>query len=376
MFYLMNKDTKLLSFKAIKLQENIYNFKIIESFSNLRPIGFNKIGSWVIGRKAPSSRRFIRDLLEKCGINNDVELIRFTHCVSINDTLWVKEENENISWKDVSLYSNDFDETISRFAFSGEGLHGLIPPSKTPELNINGQFAKCCKKYDDGIYILKRGSEGFKNAGKEPYCEYYASQVAKLICDEYVDYDLIDYHNKVTTKCKIFTNENIGYAPIHLILEKDATYLDILEYYDSIGSGELFRSMIVLDYLIMNEDRHMGNYGVLVDNDTFEILGLNPVFDFNISLLCFALDEDLEDLDNYINNLTTSFGYDFLSSAVLCMTPNIRKKLINMKGFKFKKNKYFNLSDERLELLNNLINRRIDILLNQSNDFKKSDKFV
>ena len=48
MFYLMNKDTKLLSFKAIKLQENIYNFKIIESFSNLRPIGFNKIGSWVI----------------------------------------------------------------------------------------------------------------------------------------------------------------------------------------------------------------------------------------------------------------------------------------------------------------------------------------
>ena len=45
-----------------------------------------------------------------------------------------------------------------------------------------------------------------------------------------------------------------------------------------------------------------------------------------------------------------------------------------MKGFRFKKNKYFNLSDERLELLNKLINKRIDILLNQSNDFKKSDK--
>ena len=42
--------------------------------------------------------------------------------------------------------------------------------------------------------------------------------------------------------------------------------------------------MIVLDYLIANEDRHMNNFGVLRDAETLEWLGFAPIYDSGSSL--------------------------------------------------------------------------------------------
>ena len=52
----------------------------------------------------------------------------------------------------------------------------------------------------------------------------------------------------------------------------------------------MFRRM-VLDAVILNIDRHLGNFGVLFDTDTMEIQTMAPVFDNNRSLL-FDLDDD------------------------------------------------------------------------------------
>ena len=42
--------------------------------------------------------------------------------------------------------------------------------------------------------------------------------------------------------------------------------------------------MIVLDYLIANEDRHLNNFGLLRNAETLECLGFAPVFDSGSSL--------------------------------------------------------------------------------------------
>lgn len=42
--------------------------------------------------------------------------------------------------------------------------------------------------------------------------------------------------------------------------------------------------MIVFDYIIANEDRHFGNFGLLRDPDTLEWLGAAPLFDNGTSL--------------------------------------------------------------------------------------------
>ena len=40
---------------------------------------------------------------------------------------------------------------------------------------------------------------------------------------------------------------------------------ELLAYFESIGSGDAFRRMCVLDAIILNTDRHYGNFGVLFD---------------------------------------------------------------------------------------------------------------
>jgi hypothetical protein len=50
---------------------------------------------------------------------------------------------------------------------------------------------------------------------------------------------------------------------------------------------------------LFNQDRHLGNFGFIVDNETFEIQGFAPLFDYNLSMLCNALEDDLENFERY-----------------------------------------------------------------------------
>lgn len=69
---------------------------------------------------------------------------------------------------------------------------------------------------------------------------------------------------------------------------KDGMNLErALAFFDELGeeAGQRFRSMLVFDAVIMNPDRHMGNYGVFRDNHTGRVLGFAPIFDNNLALL-------------------------------------------------------------------------------------------
>ena len=50
-----------------------------------------------------------------------------------------------------------------------------------------------------------------------------------------------------------------------------------------------FAGMVLCDYLFAYSDRHINNWGFLVDADTNEILSLAPLFDHNQALIAFEL---------------------------------------------------------------------------------------
>ena len=288
--------------------------------------------------------------------------IRVTHALSLNDTFWIKPIDSSLKWKNVSLYENQFDETIAKIAFEG-GLYGKEFTTTSPEFGTSGSFAKCWVKEDDGIYLLKRGSEGARNAGLEPYSEMYSSQIAKIICRDAVAYDVEKYHNKIASKCKLFTSEQEGYVPITKFFGKLVSVKDILEKFQEYNCEEDFRRMIVLDALILNTDRHMGNYGFMVDNRTMQIKRMAPMFDHNQALLPYAEQEDFQNLDLYLASRPTQIGEDFNEIANALLTSEIRSDLKNLRGFKFEKNGEFDLPEDRLEQLNKLIDRQIDGIL-------------
>lgn len=376
-FYLMNKDEVILKFVIQKDAFGETSFDIIEEYKNLKPIGFNNITSWLNARQAPKHRLHIENLLKQCGCYDLDGYIRVTHALTLNDTFWIKPENSILKWKNLSLYTNDFNETISHIAFEG-GLYGENFSSTSPEFGTDGTYAKCWIKRNDSIYLLKQGSSGARNTGLEPYSEFYASQISKLICNNTVDYDLEMYRGKLVSSCELFTNENIGFVPIDKIVGRDNRVSNLLSYFEGKGFGDDFRRMLVLDALIINTDRHLGNFGVLIDNSNMNVIGMAPIFDNNQSLLPYAEKPDFDDLDNYLESRTTKLGADFNQVAHQVLTSEIKADLNNLKGFKFKHHDKYNLSDERLTKLEGLIEKQIfniinDIHLYVPTDLKKEN---
>ena len=45
----------------------------------------------------------------------------------------------------------------------------------------------------------------------------YSSQIARIICRDAVEYSVEKYHNKIASKCKLFTSEQEGRVTIEFI---------------------------------------------------------------------------------------------------------------------------------------------------------------
>ena len=178
MYDLMNKDMIAASF-----DKKNNNWILLQQNSRL-PLGRFEINEWLEDRKAYKHNRHLKQLMIDCGCETTEGFIKITHAASINDTFWIKERNEDVTWDDISFYRNDFNDTISKLAFEGLGLYGVQMSSTSPELTTDGSFRKCWKKEDGVIYLYKRGISGAYNAGLEPYCEALASEIIKrcILC--------------------------------------------------------------------------------------------------------------------------------------------------------------------------------------------------
>ena len=102
-------------------------------------------------------------------------------------------------------------------------------------------------------------------------------------------YDPGFYHQKLISKCRLFTDEEHGLAKISDFPDRPNSVSGLLKLYEKFGAEDVLRRMFVLDALILNTDRHLGNFGFLFDNQTMEVKTAAPMFDHNRSLL-FDLD--------------------------------------------------------------------------------------
>ena len=234
-YYLMNKNAVIAKFQITEglLGESLSDIE--KTGDNQLPMGFRSISAWIENRKASKHNRSLHQLMEQCGCRTAGGFIKVTHAASINDTFWIKTEEEQVKWEDVSLYRNKYDEVISKLAFEGIGLYGIQLSSTSPELSTEGSFRKCWKREADGIFLYKAGSDGARNSGLEPYSEILASEIAGKICNTPVQYQLAHIHGQLASKCRLFTDETYGYVPYSRLgqpMDADA----MLRFYHKIGS--------------------------------------------------------------------------------------------------------------------------------------------
>lgn len=379
MYYLMNKETIVATFD--KKPESEFSagvsFKMVEVCGKL-PYGFENINTWLDGRKSSKHNKHLEKVMIQMGCCDNEGFIRVTHAATINDTFWVKSDTEHLSWGQISLYRNQFTETISRLAFEGVGLHDAVFSSTSPELACEGSFRKCFRKETDtgewgsDIFIYKRGSEGASNSGLEPYCEVMASEIAQIICPNAVSYQLTYLHDKLASRCNLFTNEMQGYVPFAKLADvKKLDFEEIFRFFAEHGAEQAFREMIVLDALCFNEDRHAGNFGMMFNNDTLELLGMSPIFDLNISLLVHVRDDELSNIGDVLYVRKPVFGDDFTRIGQVGCNGVLRDRVKDMRDFSFTFRGDDTFSPERVRILESIVRQQADAILSPDKIFTK-----
>lgn len=318
-YYLMNKDIILRTFSieqdALGV-EKITNDLIYSDKTLPMPTGFTAIADWLNSRNYAKHKEHFKAWIKEWGIDTISGFIDITHCLSLNDTLWVKRADSSLTWSKVNLYDNEFFDVASKTAFE-TGLYGLELSSTSPEFTAEGHFPKCWQREEDGIYLYKNGRSGSSNWGLEPISEAISSKITVRLCDSNaLDLNAVDYvltnrvgnkvYDRLCTRCVCFTDANTAFVPFSMYLkEKGLQCNSISDVLDVMaGNKEMqqkMAKMFIIDSIIMNQDRHLSNFGFLVDSDTYTIKDFAPLFDFNLSMLTESMPDDLRDLRKYFS---------------------------------------------------------------------------
>lgn len=150
------------------------------------------IEKWLRHRVLPRNRANADAILKTLGLSwrNIKDILDKSLGLSLNDSYWVVPLGFEGSFQEYNLYENRFSSVLSLVAYTGVGQsHEAFTTS--PELTTQGMLRKTWRFIEgDGIYLYKGGTEGAANAGREPYSEYYACQIAERMGLHAVHYDL------------------------------------------------------------------------------------------------------------------------------------------------------------------------------------------
>lgn len=101
-------------------------------------------------------------------------------------------------------------------------------------------------------------------------------------------YDVIKYRGKLVSRCPLFTSKSEMLLNIGVLSKgKSLDFERFIKICQKYHLAEQLAQYIIIDALILNEDRHLGNFGILCDADTFEIKRMAPIYDNGVSLLCY-----------------------------------------------------------------------------------------
>ena len=310
----MNKNTKILlteydsaSSTFTKIYE-VYNILyapyILKKLYNEKDFNDNSfrinLSKWFQGRGIPSWRDKLDILLHRLNIVAPSELLDKSFGLSLSDQYWLKPINTSISYDDINFFDNDFDYTEFLEASLSKNSNSIVNEASlnTPNNTTDGMLRKAWI-IENGIrYLLK---SGYKNELLQPFNEVLASEICDRLGFDHVKYTLDTYKDTVVSKCPCFITKNTELITCHQIRNNidryDSTkdyeeYIKILEDHGIIDARIQMENMFILDFLIMNEDRHLNNFGIIRDVNTLKWLKCAPIFDNGQSLNIIYYDEN------------------------------------------------------------------------------------
>lgn len=310
-FFIMNKDIQVLEFSITNVVE-INSISVVSVFNNsLIPLPLRRSSSlsdWLRNRLILTHRSNINKLFSRLGIVSLQDKILCTHCISLLDTYWVRGNDERINWSSVSPYCNSFNELVARYAINSSNVFGKNI-GHSPDFSTGGSFPKCLRRVNGSIYLYKGGSTGASNSGNEPYSEVLASSLAEYLMFNSIHYELCSYKGVITSRCLNMCSEKIGLYTVEEIFPEVNSYIELFRLLSNKNDIMLLLQILLLDYLTLNVDRHLSNISFLVNNDTQELGDISLIYDNNLSLLPYYIEQLDGSILSYIQRNSSTYAY-------------------------------------------------------------------
>lgn len=249
-----------------------------------------ELKAWWSHRSIPISRSGIGKALETMGIGTTSELLTKCMGLSLSDSYWVRPESSDLAWENVNFFDNDFSDDVGNILFGEKPASDTIN-MMSPDGSSDGWLKKKWKITDGERVLVKGGSNFFQ----EPFNEVIASRIADRLGLNHVTYSIgFEGRNQSPVCiCEDFADgstELISAGAVNKVLptvRNESKYEHFVRCCEFLKIPNITKSldeMLTLDFIIANQDRHMGNFGVLRNSDTLEYIGFAPIFDCGTSL--------------------------------------------------------------------------------------------
>jgi hypothetical protein len=266
---------------------------------------------WWKGRSIPASREGLQWTLQVLGMTTPQELLDKSFGLSLSDHYWISPQNADLKWEGVNFFHNSFSDDIGDLLFGKMDWEGLDPKAISlisPDNTSDGVLKKKWKIIDGKRCLIKGGT---RPNNQEVANEVLASRICDRLGIPYIDYGIIELDGIKYCVCEDFITGDTELVTAWHIKNLIKSENHISDYDSFISKAEEFGienvrcridMMIVLDFIIVNTDRHYNNFGLIRDANTLEWLSVAPIYDSGTSMWCTEFPEDMDAKDPKIKS--------------------------------------------------------------------------
>jgi len=341
-----------------------------------------KLRHWWGNRRIPLSRDDVRHFVDTfLPKSQDLgTLLLSCHGLSLSDCYWIREKGDGVSFANINFFENDYSYDLGDALFRHKGAaQSFFSPDATSEGNLKKRW----KIIDGKRVLIKSGSLPHRY---EVFHEVIVSSVCAALGIPHVEYRLLEDGDDIYCACDDFLGYSQDFVTAYMIFQAgdkrndESAYAFLIRKYKELGIQDAalrIQQMLLVDFILGNEDRHLNNFGLLRDANSLKFVGVAPIFD-NGSCLCFDKDDSF--LEHAVETSWKPFAtrskpspLDYLdqlplssSRLLFAVMPAIRASCVSMSPY---------LSSKRINAIYRFVARRVAMIAERFHVDKETNPF-
>ncbi len=360
-YIIMHKDRKVASVRGngsctvYNHRFMPYNLYLDDSTDDLdtRVSNISNFTYWCATRLLTMDRKYAKEILNSIGKSQAVTdrgragIAIAYHALSLTDVYWVKRQYERVLFSDINLFEHSLsdafvDVSLRGRSFTVRNAELIDPRDAAGDIATQGVAPKAWILRNGTFRLLKNGDK------RDVEAELLASRILDCFCFDHVQYTPDTYEGIDVSSSEIITSldrsiVSMEYIDIYAMNHDQDYYRMVLD-----RDPYAYHAMNIADYLIGNNDRHWGNWGFWVDNETNAIQKLHPLMDFNKAFLAYETIEG-------IRCQTTPFNISQKDAAIAAVREIGLNKISNVAREWFPNDEMWDMFSRRLAILEEVL---------------------